>query len=397
LRPAPGDNQGGAVAARYAAMIAAGEIVADPAQAELARRFDQLNQRLTRAVRPRSGGVIARLFGGRREAVRGLYVYGEVGRGKTMLMDAFYATAAVPKKRRAHYNEFMGEVHDRIHAVRQAGAENGAPVSAVAAAIAAETRLLCLDEFSVNDVADAMILARLFGALFASGLTLVATSNTPPEQLYREGLNRGLFLPFLGELGRACTVVALDGAVDYRLEKLKASEVYVAPLGQAAKASLDATFRRLSGRAHGEPMHLRVKGRDLRVPEAAAGVARFAFADLCEQPLAAGDYVAIARAFHTVLVNDIRVLRDEERNVARRLILLVDTLYDHRVNLIASAAAEPTDLYRAGTGEVAFAFRRTVSRLAEMRSQAYLAAAHRSPVAVAGAAGVSLAPEHQSG
>jgi cell division protein ZapE len=308
-------------------------------------------------------------------------------------MDAFYAEAVGPKKRRAHFNEFMGEVHDRVHRARRVS-EDAQPVAAVAKAIAGETRLLCLDEFSVTDIADAMILTRIFADLFAAGVTLVATSNLPPEQLYPDGLNRALFLPFIAELRRACEVVSLSGPTDYRLEKLTAGHVYVTPLGPEATRSLDASFRRLTGSERGEETAVHVKGREVRVPQAIGGVARFGFADLCVLPLAAGDYIAIARAFHTVLIDGIPIIADEQRDVARRFILLVDTLYDHRVNLIASAAAEPTVLYRAGLGDEAFAFKRTVSRLIEMQSAAYLGAPHRAPPR--GADGPSLAPEHQS-
>jgi cell division protein ZapE len=374
-------------------MVAAGEIRGDPAQADVVRRLDLLNQRLAASAAPASGRVLARLRAPRREAVRGLYIHGEVGRGKTMLMDAFFAEAVTSRKRRAHYNDFMGDVQDRLHAARQAGGAPAAdPIAAVAAATASEARLLCLDEFAVTDIADAMILSRLFGELFAVGLTLVATSNVAPEELYRDGLNRGLFLPFLAQLRAACEIVSLDGDIDYRLEKLTASEVYVTPLGPAATRSLDLTFHRLTGLDRAPAAALRVKGRDVAVPQAAAGVARFAFADLCEAPLGAGDYIAIARAFNTLVVDGIPALRPEQRDVARRLILLVDTLYDHRVNLIVSAATEPAGLYRATSGDEALAFKRTVSRLIEMRSVAYLGAAH-------GARGAAepLAPEHQSG
>jgi cell division protein ZapE len=270
----------------------------------------------------------------------------------------------------------MGEVHDRIHAFRQGADGAGDPIMPVATAIARETRLLCLDEFSVTDIADAMILSRLFGALFERGLVLVATSNVPPEELYKDGLNRGLFLPFVEILKRHADVVRLEVATDYRREKLAGRPVYVTPLGAAARAALDTLWQRLTGGGAGAPTALRTRGRDIRIPQADDGVARFAFADLCEAPLAANDYVQIARAFHTVFVDDIPLITDEQRDVARRFILLIDTLYDHHVNLIASAAGEPGALYTAGDGEEAFAFRRTVSRLIEMRSAAYLGGRH---------------------
>jgi cell division protein ZapE len=393
-----GGGPEGPVAARYAALVAAGTIRADHSQADLARRLDELNRRLADPTPARRRGRLARLLGAAAppDAIRGLYIHGDVGRGKTMLMDVFYASAPVANKRRAHFNEFMGDVHDRVHAVRRANGD-GDPTSAVAQAIAAEARLLCLDEFAVSDIADAMILSRLFGEMFAAGVTLVATSNTAPEELYRDGLNRGLFLPFIELLRARCDVVALDGGTDYRLEKLTAGDVYVTPLGAGATASLDATFRRLTGVERGAAAILRVKARDIRVPQAANGAARFAFADLCEAPLAAGDYLAIARTFHTLVVDAIPVIRPEQRDVAKRLILLIDSLYDHRVNLVASAAAEPGGLYRATSGDVAQAFKRTASRLIEMQSPAYLGAAHRAPAGTAETAGAALAPEHQSG
>jgi cell division protein ZapE len=278
----------------------------------------------------------------------------------------------------------MAEVHERIHAVREASRIGGKgasdPIAPIAADIAEATRLLCLDEFAVEDIADAMILSRLFEALFARGLVLCATSNAAPEELYRDGLNRGLFLPFVAVLRRHCDVVELAARTDYRMEKLGGAPVYVTTPGVPARAALDRIWRGLTGSDQGEPAALEVKGRKVRVPQAARGVARFRFADLCEAPLGTGDYAAIARAFQTVIVDDIPVIADGRRDVARRFINLIDILYDNGVKLVASAAAEPDGLYRAPTGEEAFAFRRTASRLTEMRSEAYLAAPRR-PVA----------------
>ena len=267
-------------------------------------------------------------------------------------------------------------MHERIHAFRN-GAGNGRsgnPIGLVATAIAEETRLLCLDEFSVEDIADAMILSRLFGRLFERGLILVATSNTAPDDLYANGLNRPLFLPFVAVLKHHADVVELTARTDYRLEKLGRAPVYVTPLGPEAKAALDRVWRRLTGTERGEATTLPVKGRVIAVAEAEKGVARFSFADLCEAPLGAADYLRIARAFHTVIVDDIPAIAAERRDTARRFINLVDTFYDSGVKLIVSAAAEPAALYRERDGEEAFAFRRTVSRLIEMQSEAYLAA-----------------------
>lgn len=323
----------------------------------------------------------------------GLYIWGEVGRGKTMLMDAFFAEAPIADKRRIHFNAFMGEIQDRIHAAREGGAAD--PIAPVAEAFAKETRLLCLDEFFVTDIADAMILARLFTALFDHGLVLVATSNTAPDELYKDGLNRGLFVPFIAILKQHVEVIRLEAPTDYRLAKLAGAPVYVTSPEPEARAALDAIWRSLTGTDKGAPTKLRTRGRDIAIPEADDGVARFGFDALCRGPLAAHDYLQIARAFHTVMIDDIPVIADGERDVAKRFILLIDTLYDHRVNLIASAATEPAELYTATWGEEAFAFRRTVSRLTEMRSAAYLGAAHG--VGTTGNGGAPpLAPQHQS-
>ncbi len=364
----PRTTEAGPVAARYAELVASGGVTVDPAQQVLVARYDRLIAELS--VR---AGFLTRLM--RRDVPpRGIYVHGEVGRGKTMLMDAFFSLAPVEAKRRVHYSAFMGDVQDRLHAARAAGASD--PVQPVAEALARETRLLCLDEFQVTDIADAMILARLFTALFERGLILVATSNVAPRDLYRNGLNRPLFTPFIGVLERHVDVVRLDVPSDFRLAKLSGEPVYVTPLGADADERLDSIWRKLTGVAAGERAVLHTRGREIVIPQAHDGVARFAFADLCEAPLASHDFLQIARAYHTVLVDGIPVMKTEQRNAARRFIMLVDSLYDHHVNLIASAAAEPEKLYSGTAGDEAFAFQRTVSRLVEMRSSEYLSAAH---------------------
>jgi cell division protein ZapE len=365
------------VAARYAALLSAGEITSDPAQAELVRRLDRLNRELAERRLAAKGSALGWLFAGKAATVKGLYIWGDVGRGKSFLMDEFFAVAAPRRKRRVHFHEFMADIHDRIHAFRLAEANDRSvdPIAAVADRVASEVRLLCLDEFAVEDIADAMILSRLFGRLFERGLVLVATSNTAPTNLYRDGLNRALFLPFVAVLERHADIVELRAATDYRMEKRARAPVYVTPLGPEAKATLDLIWRQLTGSERGRAIKLSVKGREIAVPQAEKGVARFAFADLCEAPLGAGDYLRIAGAFHTVIVDDVPRLRDDQRDAVRRFVNLVDTFYDNGIKLILSAAAEPADLYTAHEGEEAFAFRRTVSRLNEMRSESYLAAA----------------------
>lgn len=352
---------------RYRQALTDGALKPDPAQQTAAEKLGALARRLAKY---RPGRF---LFFGRREAPRGLYIWGDVGRGKSMLMDMFFEEAAVAPKRRAHFNAFMTDVHARLHTER-AKPDSGDPIIAVASALAGEARLLCFDEFQVTDVADAMILGRLFEQLLEMGTVIVATSNVAPARLYEGGLNRQLFLPFIALIESRLTVIELRGPIDYRLHRLSGHPVYLTPLSRDADAAMDAAWHRLTDCARGKPMRLTVFGRSLLVPQAARGVARFSFSDLCEKPLAAADYLEIARHFHTVLVDHIPVLDPKHRDAARRFVLLIDTLYDQGVKLICSAEAAPDQLYPAGDG--ADAFRRTASRLAEMQSDDYLKRGH---------------------
>ena len=369
---------------RYRTLVADGRLEADPAQAELATRLDRLAAGLVGYRPGRRAGALGRLIGAKPNgAPRGLYIHGAVGRGKTLLMDMFFEGAPLALKRRVHFHAFMADVHARVHRWRQMRKRGEIvgedPIAPVAAALAGEAWLLCFDEFGVRDIADAMILGRLFTALFAAGVVVVATSNAAPGDLYKDGLNRALFLPFVALMGERLDVVELAARTDFRLEKLARAPVYYCPDDARAGAALDATFLSLTGATRGAPMDIALLGRTLRVPQAIDGVARFSFDELCRRPLGAADYLAIAERFHTLVVDHIPALGEGERNEARRFITLVDALYDLKVKLIASADAEPDELYRAAEGTEAFEFARCASRLIEMRSADYLAEPHGVP------------------
>lgn len=374
-----------ALGARYNALVAAGEITEDDAQLAAVRKLDELNSRLAEMRLASKKSALGWLFAKKKNqmwaTVQGLYMWGGVGRGKTMLMDLFFEVTVIRRKRRAHFHEFMTDVHERIHAYRQAlkrGEVKGDdPIPPVANQIAEETRLLCFDEFSVTDIADAMILGRLFTRLFELGVVVVATSNVDPKDLYRDGLNRQLFLPFIDLLGQNVDIIELDSPTDYRLEKLAGAPVYVTPLGEEADRQVKDLWHKLT---HGVKPHaeeLENKGRKIPVQAVASGVARFSFDELCRQPLGASDYLRIAHAYSTIFVENVPVMEKAQRNEAKRFINLIDTLYDNGIKLVISADAEPNGLYRAPDGTEAFEFDRTTSRLIEMRSEAYLAGERR--------------------
>jgi cell division protein ZapE len=371
------------ITARYAAGVADGRFERDPGQFAVVDVLARLETRIVEYRLARKSSSLGWLFGSserRQTQLKGLYIYGDVGRGKTMLMDLFFEASPVVRKRRAHFHEFMIDVHERVHAFRQQmkrGEHAGAdPLELAATELAREAWLLCFDEFHVTDIADAMILGRLFAHLFARGVVMVATSNVAPEELYRDGLNRALFVPFIHMLEERMDVVQLKARTDFRLEKLVGLRTWYVPVDAAADAALDDAWQRLARGQEGQAQELPLKGRAVHVPRAAMGVARFSFHDLCEQPLAAADYLRIAREYHTIILDRIPVMRFENRNAAKRFIILIDTVYDMNVKLIASAEAEPDALYRGDEGFEVQEFKRTASRLIEMRSQVYLARPH---------------------
>jgi cell division protein ZapE len=371
----------GSVSVQYAARVAAGKIERDSAQQRIVDRLARLETELAEERLAHKSSSLGWLFGSREKVlIKGLYIYGEVGRGKTMLMDLFFAASSVPRKRRVHFHEFMAEVHERVHALRQKaklGEISGEdPIGVAAAAVAQETQLLCFDEFHVTDIADAMILGRLFKRLFELGVVVVATSNVAPTELYKDGLNRSLFLPFIALIEERMEIVELEARTDFRLEKLAGAPVWYVPADAAATAALDEAWGRLTAGHAGEPRALSLKGRTIHVPRATMGVARFSFHDLCGEPLAAADYLKIAREYHTILIDHVMAMDYDRRDEAKRFIILIDTLYDNAVKLVASADAEPNALYRADEGFEASEFKRTASRLIEMRSEAYLALPH---------------------
>ncbi|MBM3589436.1 MAG: AFG1 family ATPase [Alphaproteobacteria bacterium] len=369
----------------YQARLASGELAPDPAQAAATERLQALWRALLAydpaplADAPKPAGLLGRLLGratapARPDPPQGLYLVGEVGRGKSMLMDLFFETAEVPRKQRLHFHAFMQQVHRRIHGWKQAHGESADPISPLADSIAADAALLCFDEFQVHDIADAMILGRLFEALFARGTVIVATSNTAPDDLFKGQPGRDAFLPFIALINRHVEVWPLVAARDYRRARIRNLPTWHVPADGRSEAALDAAFAELTGQTRGTPTALAVLGREIEVPGAALGVARFEFNQLCGKPLGPADYLAIAEAFHTLLLDDIPRLGPENFDKARRFIICIDTLYEHRCKLVASAACSPDQLYERGTN--AAMFERTASRLTEMQSQEYLALPH---------------------
>ncbi len=365
------------VAEAYSALVASGIIEDDPEQRKLVARLDALLASLGKRAVSQKSSALGWLFNKRKPAdgPEGLYIHGSVGRGKSMLMDIFFERAP-GRKRRVHFNEFMADAHERIARQRKDFAEGVTrerdPIKPVGRAMAHEARLLCFDEFSITDIADAMIIGRLFAVLFQHGVTVVATSNVAPDDLYRDGLNRQLFLPFIDMLKAHCEVFELDARADFRLEKIARGEAYLSPLGPRAEATMQRVWDRLTAQHAPREAVITVKGRHFS-PKAAAGkCAWFTFDQLCREPRGASDYLAIVREFDTVLVEGVPMMDGAMRNEARRFVALVDTLYDQNTRAVFSAQANPHALYQGTSGNEAFEFRRTASRLIEMQSEEYL-------------------------
>jgi cell division protein ZapE len=356
----------------YRRRVARGEIGSDAAQSRAVEALERLYRDLLQAT-PHRGwrAKLAQLTGHRRSAVRGLYLWGSVGRGKTLLMDLFFNALPFADKRRQHFHRFMAMVHERLKANRNV--EN--PLDLVAEEIAARTRIICFDEFVVSDIADAMLLGNLFAGLFARGVTLAATSNTVPDQLYAGGLQRQRFLPTIALLKEHCEVLHVDGAIDYRLRALERAEVYQTPAGDGADARLTEFFEAIAPDEGDDGGSLELNGRRIAYRRAADGVIWFDFDAICDGPRSQDDYIELSRLYQTVLVSDVPRFDTTLENQARRFIALVDEFYERRVKLILSAAAPAPELYR---GErLKHDFRRTESRLMEMQSRDYLAQAHR--------------------
>lgn len=365
----------GALSQHYQTLVAQGQVNQDEAQVLAARALDRVYAGLeAQSTAQGKAGWFAKLAFKKPIAPRGLYIYGDVGRGKSMLMDMFVEMAPVAKKRRVHFHAFMQETHARIHAYRRDHPKSGDPMPAVAKALARETSLLCFDEFQVKDIADASILGRLFALLLDAGIVVIATSNRHPDDLYKGGLNRHRFMPFIELMKARLDIHELSAETDYRLARLQAAPVWFTPCGPRSRKALDERFDTLTEGVAAAPLTLDLKGRSLAIPKAAGGVARLSFAQLCVEARGAPDYLALASQFHTLVIDAVPKLEPQKKNEAVRFVTLIDALYEAKVNLLASADGEPQVLYPSG--DEAFEFERTVSRLMEMQSRDYLALPH---------------------
>lgn len=372
------------VSGLYDYKVEHGEIDLDEEQRALAVRFDQLLETVTEKRLANKHSTLGWLFAKRqpKEIVKGLYVWGDVGRGKTMVMDLFYEVVSVRRKGRFHFHEFMRDMHERIKQARAdiaAGKIKGDdPIKPVADQLADELRLLCFDEFSVTDIADAMLLGRLFTRLFEHGVAMVATSNVEPRNLYKDGLNRQLFLPFIELLGKHCDILRLDSRTDFRMEKLGGQPVYLHPLSDENEERFQSMWEALIEGPRAPSDAVSNQGRTIHVPQAYHGHARFHFDDLCAKPLGASDFLKLCSLYHTIFMDGIPQLSYANRNEAKRFIIFIDALYDNNIRLIARADASAFDLYKSEQGTEAFEFARTTSRLVEMQSDEYLSSGQQN-------------------
>ena len=355
---------------RYRILVSAGQLTGDPAQERVATALEVLAEALHRTETERKPFFP---FSRKKPPPKGIYIHGPVGRGKSMLMDLFFETVPVKSKLRTHFHDFMAGVHVSLKRLRDGGAQE--PIIQAAREIASNARLLCFDEFQVTDIADAMILGRLFAELFEQGVIIVATSNRVPDDLYENGINRQLFIPAINLIAKKMDVLKLDGPIDYRLARLERSPVYFVPLGKQADDSLESVWFDLTGTHAGTPATLEVMGRKLEIKDQVRGVARFDFQTLCATAVGPQDYLAIADSFHAIVLKNVPIMKVENRDEAKRFCTLVDALYERSTKLLLSAEAGPMDLYKAGDG--AFEFERTSSRLMEMQTPDYLAKRHQ--------------------
>ncbi len=351
----------------YDGRVAAGLLRPDPAQRGLLPAMEDIRKWLEdHPDRPKSGlrGLFSRGHSPHKGPHKGLYIWGGVGRGKSMLMDLFHESLSIGAKRRVHFHAFMQEIHRGMHEARKRGVED--PLEPVASSVGAAVRCLCFDEVQITDITDAMIVGRLFEMLMADGVVILSTSNRPPDDLYKDGLNRGSFLPFIALLRERMDVVMLESPTDYRQHRLEGATVYFTPAGRAARAEIDAIWADLTGGASGSSLRLPVNGREVELAHFANGVGRATFWDLCARPLGPADYLAIAGAVRVLILEDIPQLSSSNYNEAKRFVTLIDTLYEARIRLVCSAAEIPERLYIEGAGS--FEFERTASRLREMQA-----------------------------
>ena len=358
----PNDGSAMSITTTYTARVSEGTLTSDPAQIGVLPLLDELDAQLAQPVPKKS---FFNRFSAELEPIKGVYMWGGVGRGKSMLMDLFYDQTSEPRKRRVHFHAFMQEIHSALHEARKTGVDDA--ILPVAHAVTENVRLLCFDEMQITDITDAMIVGRLFEQLFEAGVVIVSTSNRPPDDLYKDGLNRNLFLPFIEQIKQRLVIHELASDNDYRLNRLSGVRVYFSPKGPEARAQLDAIWNDMGGNS--EPLILTVKGREVELPKFKNGVARANFFDLCGRPLGAGDYLVLAQTVRILIIDDIPRLSRDNFNEAKRFVTLIDALYEAKVRLICSAADIPNRLYLEGEG--AFEFERTASRLIEMQSDSW--------------------------